>query len=761
MRRSCVAFIAGIVLTLLISRPQALAVKAQFWTHDQPAPFTKGELEQIVVSDHGEVMLGREQKILFVGAEDVEVVNALARAGDGKVYAATGPAGVIYQVDGETVTEFARLPDETSIFSLVFHKNGQLLAGTGGGEQARIYMIDGNGNASLFHEPDEASYIWALVRGREGEIYAATGVEGQLLVIDADGDNSRVLADLDVKNLLCLVYGTDGMLYGGTDEEGLIYRINPSSGSLYVMYDAKEAEISALAVDDHGNIFAGTADASAARPGRTIADRPGGKPDNAEDNNNGSTTQPATSNADESSDADNGDDIKAKRQAAMRAMIAKRLGRAVTGNSTPSADGNAIYRIDRDGFVSEIFREPVMILGLAESQGTLFASTGNEGRVYAIEPADEKTIMLAKLEPQQATALLRAPDGNLIIGTANDARVVRLSKQFASKGTLVSEPLDAGQIVKWGRLVWKAKVPEGTQLTVATRSSNVENTEANAWEDWSAEITAAAPQQIASAGARFLQYRLTFESTVPDATPALREVKIAYIEENRAPEIGKLNVISLLDAATQPSTPAKVKGLAGRRQAMAKASDEPDPAHVWVAIFDANDPNQDTLTYEVYFRELGHQRWIRMAKDLDDNFQVWDTRTVPDGRYELRVTASDRKSNAPGSALSDVRISDAVVVDNTPPDATVGVVSGEGGSRITVNASFHDTGSNVAGAAYTIDSDETWIPLAALDDIFDSPNETVSFTIDDLEPGDHRVALRVYDAQGNVRYVTQYANLAD
>jgi len=41
------------------------------------------------------------------------------------------------------------------------------------------------------------------------------------------------------------------------------------------------------------------------------------------------------------------------------------------------------------------------------------------------------------------------------------------------------------------------------------------------------------------------------------------------------------------------------------------------------------------------------------------------------------------------------------------------------------------------------------------DAIFDSPNETVTFTVDDLEPGEHRIAVRVTDERGNVRYVSR------
>jgi len=47
-------------------------------------------------------------------------------------------------------------------------------------------------------------------------------------------------------------------------------------------------------------------------------------------------------------------------------------------------------------------------------------------------------------------------------------------------------------------------------------------------------IDATAAQQIASAGARFLQYRLTFETTVLRRRRCCASLEIARVEENRA-----------------------------------------------------------------------------------------------------------------------------------------------------------------------------------------------------------------------------------
>lgn len=762
----------GLSACLSLLASPTWAVKPASWTHEQPKDFTSGKLDNLVVTSLGELMLAREHKKLFDPAEKAEVINALAEAGDGAIYAATGPRGIIYRIVGEQVTEFATLPPEGgTVFSLLFAQDGRLLAGTGGGEKARIYRIDGTGKSSVFYEPKGARYVWAMARGDKGQVYAATGIEGQLHVIDADGKNGKVLADLKPKNLLCLAIGADGMLYTGTDEEGLIYRIAPDSGKAFVMYDAKEAEISAIVLDNEGNVYASTASAEAARPGREIADKPGGRPDVASkpagngkkaekatdkhDSEKPAASSPGTQKADdsESLDADGDEDTK---DAVAKIFSAARSASRSASRPAPEG-GNAIYKIDRSGFVSEVYRAPVMILAMVESNGTIYVATGNEGRVYAVTPGEDKSVMLVKLEPEQVTTLIRRENGELIAGTANAALLVRIMDHHAAKGTLTSTVLDAGQIVKWGTITTDIRTPEGTSLTVATRSSNVENEESDVWEPWSPELQASAAQQISSISARFLQYRLTLETTRPTATPSLRRVQISRIEENRAPKIASVTLVSAREEAQNPSGSPKVKAMFGGGFGGGGDGESPQQSlgdSFWVAKWQASDPNKDLLSYDVFMREVGQSRWIRIEEDTKEAFRLWDTRTVPDGHYEIRVVAKDTRSNPPGTDLTDARVSDPILVDNTPPDVTIDKAE-PGKDEVAVRVTFKDAMSPIVEAAYLLNSNEEWIPLAADDDVFDSLSESATFTIRKLKPGEHRLAIRAKDRQNNTRYITR------
>ena len=57
-----------------------------------------------------------------------------------------------------------------------------------------------------------------------------------------------------------------------------------------------------------------------------------------------------------------------------------------------------------------------------------------------------------------------------------------------------------------------------------------------------------------------------------------------------------------------------------------------------------------------------------MLKDnLEQKFYSWDTTTLPDGAYYLKIAASDTPSNPPAVALKTERESERFEVDNTPP----------------------------------------------------------------------------------------------
>src|SRR4029077_14120802 len=84
-------------------------------------------------------------------------------------------------------------------------------------------------------------------------------------------------------------------------------------------------------------------------------------------------------------------------------------------------------------------------------------------------------------------------------------------------------------------------------------------------------------------------------------------------------------------------------------------------------LWTAHDDNEDELRYAVYFRGENEHEWKLLKDNLDQKFYSWDTTTLPDGAYYLKIVASDASSNPPALALETERESERFEVDNTPP----------------------------------------------------------------------------------------------
>ena len=64
-----------------------------------------------------------------------------------------------------------------------------------------------------------------------------------------------------------------------------------------------------------------------------------------------------------------------------------------------------------------------------------------------------------------------------------------------------------------------------------------------------------------------------------------------------------------------------------------------------------DDEDWDRLIYSLQYRREGEATWHDLRSGLTDGIFVWDTASVADGRYIVKVLASDSPSNASDRAL--------------------------------------------------------------------------------------------------------------
>jgi len=326
----------------------------------------------------------------------------------------------------------------------------------------------------------------------------------------------------------------------------------------------------------------------------------------------------------------------------------------------------------------------------------------------------------------------------------------------------VSEVRDAEAVAAWGRLRWEGAAPAGAEVRLETRSGNT-STPDTTWTRWT-EVAAEAPVgAIRSESARFLQIRLTLVGR-DGATPEIEALSAAYLQRNLRPRVTSVTVHPPGQVFQKPisvSGEPEILGLepdASERRRAERPATPIAPVTAFSRKFQqkglqtfawtAEDPNGDALIYDVQYRALGDTRWRSLRGGLTEPVLAWDTTAVPDGRYLVRVTASDAPDNPVSLALTSHDDSTSFQVDNAPPTLAASLVDGGGSDRIRATA--RDAGSPIRRLEISVDAGH-WQEVYPTDGINDSREEVYEFPIPAGGGiGPHVVVLRVSDRLGNV-----------
>jgi len=163
-------------------------------------------------------------------------------------------------------------------------------------------------------------------------------------------------------------------------------------------------------------------------------------------------------------------------------------------------------------------------------------------------------------------------------------------------------------------------------------------------------------------------------------------------------------------------------------------------------VWKGDDANGDDLTFDVAFRREGEAAWTVLATKLSDAIYVWDTTSVPNGTYVVKVVASDTPSNTPGASLEGELESSAFDIDNGPPVIDVSS-SRQANARTTIQFDVRDDWSSISKVEYSLDA-QRWQVVYPRDGIFDSRNEQFELTLDNTDAVKGLI-IRAYDAKNN------------
>jgi hypothetical protein len=696
------------------------------WETASRSELLKGDARGVSISDTGVIMLAPKLTELF-NTQQTYIWSSAVDA-QGNIYLGTGHDGKIFKVTSAGTGTLLYDSAELDVTALSVGRDGAVYAGTS--PDGKVYRIGADGRADIYFDPGE-KYIWSLAVMPDGSLAVGTGDTGKLYRVSAAGakPESSLLVSTNQTHVISLTVTPQGDLIAGTDSGGLVLRISPE-GKTFALFDTQLREIHALAAAADGSIYALALSDAATPPRGPTAPVP--TPTTSEGPT--PTTTVTITAIDESG-----------------APIQNPAAPTKSRNDVSSAR-SAVFRILPDGATDVVWSSPTVTafaIAPALEPGRVLIGTADKGRIYSVTNDGRDTLLLQSPEGQISSLLVK--NNQVIAASSNQGKLFRFGTDLMNEGIYESPVRDAKLTASWGRIWWR-----GTgNVELQTRTGNGERPDAT-WSEWSGPYRSPDGNQISSPRARFVQWRATIRGSSVAAPSSVEDVCVAYLPRNVAPEV--LSITALpngvgLQQVAQVQVDPNVES-AGLDPSLFGAVATVPPRRFYQRgarsfQWQAEDRNGDTLEYAIYYRGLNEQTFRLLKDKLRDNFYTIDGATLADGRYLIKVVASDAPDNPLGQKLTGERISEPVDIDNTPPTIKVQVQPQITGDTVRVVFAADDATGKIKKADASIDG-TSWLPVFPDDGIADSGHETFTVDFGSLTAGEHTISLRAFDTSGNV-----------
>jgi hypothetical protein len=591
------------------------------------------------------------------------------------------------------------------------------------GKKGKVYKKTPKGKLSVFFKAAASNVISLAVS--KSFLYAVTFPDVKLYRVSLKTGKSKVLATFSEKYVWQIAIGADNKIYAACGDKAAVYSVD-LSGAKKLVYK-NEADNNFLAIKSFGkNIYFASEGAGGlyrysilSKKTKLLYQTYEGEITSMFINKTGDIYF-ATGSKDKKKLSFNGFDYTDS--------FIKQLSGSKRFSSKVKYLKNSVYVLRRNGKVEKLFtKDNFVFYSLCVSEGNVYAGSGNNGIIFKI---DKKGMVYyhCKLDQRDIPVIYNYKKGVVLVGTANTGMVYTLTNVYAPMGSYVSKVYDAKISSKWGRVDFDADVPSGSSIVVYTRTGDNLNPD-NTWEGWK---KASADFLVKSSAARFIQFKIILKSKHRIKSPFIREVTFYHLPENRYPRVFGL----VFKAGVAPK---KTGGL---------------DYNVCNISWKATDPDGDKLIYSLFVRKSGYKLWKVLVKKTGKNNITFDSRVFPDGKYYFKVVANDSLSNSEGRALSNYKVSQPVVIDNTPPvffaSSLVKIKKGW-----AVNFTVTDNLSNIIKVQASVNWGD-WLTLLPKDGIYDSKKEMIYFvinkkSIENINRGENVVVFRVADGSGNIK----------
>jgi hypothetical protein len=685
------------VLSLFAST--AFAEQTRFHSYEGFANFLDGDAKNTALTANGQIELSPPVKRVF---EEKDGRIAASAAYDGKVALAFVPSGRIVVVDADgKKTEWGEA--QKGIVTAIALTGSGLYVATMG--PTALYKY---GKAGAKPEPvtlpennkRPLGAVWDIAESKKG-LLIATAAPGALYRMEGGKLVEIFKSNEDALRSVAVEEST-GHIFVGGGSKGIIYR-GTDRGGFVAIHDSGLDEVTSLLPTKDGDVFflglsgAGPKDAR----GERVAEK--GK---------------------------------------IRSTFA---------------------RIDSEGFVDILAGSDDEILySLAPANdGKIYVATGSvdkenmRGRLYTTHPKTREIALVYQTQAAQAVALLPTKKGVSLV-TNDPPSVEQLSEGYVKEGEFSLPIFDAQTQSRFGSVQLDA-LPNRGEVFVRLRTGQVQTPDAT-WSAWTRDLPVGIGASELPAG-RFVQAKVILKGD-GKVTPQARRVRLAFGRNNLSPYIGEVALLPknvMLTALPQDNVRERTvavndKGLSELRRVSAEPQSDPGAkarqsfvdgmlSVAWVA----QDANGDDMIYDLFMRGEGEQTWRKLKTGLDVPFYSFAGLSLPDGRYQFKVTASDAPANGPQEAKSESRESAWFVIDNSPPTVSKIDVA----KRRTLSFAAKDTHSVLVRAEYAVDGSPLR-PLASKDGLVDSKEEAFEVQLPEMSNDPHVVTVRLQDEAGNV-----------
>ena len=679
-----------------------------FWTVATQADFLKGTPTGVSIDAAGRLLVAPVTSVVT----DLAAPQAwsLLRADDGTWYAGTGGDGRVVRGRGQQFdTVLDVQPSGIHALALL---NGRLFAASS--PDGAVHVVEPDGTSRVFFDPAE-TYIWALAFDRQGRLWVGAGNPGVVYRVNPDG-TSQIVYRPAARHVVSLAMDTAGRMFAGTDTPARLYRFADGDRPFAVL-EPGFTELRAIRPAADGSMYVSA----------------------------------LTTGGESSSDA------------GVTGSVTITVGGTTTSTSSTSATPSTpsrksvVYRVLADGTWDAVWETTDAVYDLAlRPDGNLLVATGPEGRLYQVSttPTTWGAVSLVNTADAKQITRLVMDGARTLAVTSNPGRVVAIGSAGGPPPSYISPVRDAKTQAQWGSIRWEG----AGAVTMQTRSGNTETPD-DSWSAWAAPTPQASGQAITSPAARFLQWRATL--TPGAVTPVVTSVTVAYLARNLRPVVSEITIHPPGVVFQRPFS-SEDGAIAGLDDAVADARRPPggDAAStssptsgrrmfsrgLQTIGWKAEDPDTDRLQFSLHYRREGEDTWRLLRDSLADMLFVWDTTSVPDGRYLVRVTASDALSNTPDRVMTGDRESGSIDVDNTPPVIAITVT----GTRVVIRVT--DAHSGVNRVDYSLGG-QNWQALRPLDGLADSREEQFELTLPSAADA-ARLVIRASDVLQNVTSAT-------